>query len=284
MPAPKTIVPSGYQIDLDRQPPTAGGGCSGSMVYGLSFLIALVGGAIILARSVLGGTPTQPATPPTLQELAIVGTLTPAPTNSEAFPTLDDWSLTGTALVFVAASPTPDYCFWLTPTSTPVPTLIYTPDAWQATGTALYLATNPPQTATPTPDYPRAWCNNIPTNTPTMTPLALNRMATDEISPTFTPTMTPLSLNSVESVASAQTVQQQPPVSVGVAEWDIILPTVGPPYVGTPTDTRTPKPPKPTQTPVIIIVTATPTHTLDITPELTSEPTTEPTPEATPNA
>jgi hypothetical protein len=160
----------------------------------------------------------------------------------------------------------------LTPTNTPYPTLIYTPDAWQATGTAIYLADNPPIEPTPTPDVPQAWCNNIPTHTPTMTALSLEPLAPLNTA-TFTPTMTPLKLGG-GSLPDGQPVNVAQ--SAAPQTWDIILPTVGPPY----DISATPRPPRQTKTPIIIIVTATPTPTLETTPEVTPETT----PEATQDA
>jgi hypothetical protein len=99
-----------------------------------------------------------------------IPTLAALPTStviSTALPTftLDAWALYGTEIALATASPTPDYCYWLTPSPTPLPTLPYTPDAWQLQGTAVFLTENPPQPPTPLP--PRELCNNIPTIVPT---------------------------------------------------------------------------------------------------------------------
>ena len=74
-------------------------------------------------------------------------TNTARPTQTQ-LPTVDSWGATGTALLYITASPTLDYCWWQTPSPTPTSTLPFTPDSWGATGTAIYMATNPYQTPT----------------------------------------------------------------------------------------------------------------------------------------
>lgn len=114
---------------------------------------------------------SPPATP------TATATHTPESAPPTDTPTPDDWGATGTI----------DYCWWVTPTATHTPTLVYTPDAWAATGTAIHEATHPPQTSTPTPDLPRAWCNNPPTSTPTAT-ISATPLPTNTPPPTSTPT------------------------------------------------------------------------------------------------
>lgn len=175
MPAPKTIVPPEYAIDLDRLPAQPAG-CSGSLVMVLGVIVAMIaGGGLMLTRQ---AAPTPPPIPTITRDET-----TPTPTES---PTLDSWDMTGTALAVAGASPTIDYCFWLTPTDTPPPT-VESVDAWSATGTAVYEATHPYQSPTPTPDVPQAWCNNIPSPTPTLTALKIGTQATDTPAPTATP-------------------------------------------------------------------------------------------------
>lgn len=280
MAAPKTIVPSGYQVDLDRDPPRSAAGCSGSIVFVLSSIaVLLAGGYMVLNSGFLGSPQSTPTTAPT-------ETATQTP---DATPTaiVDDWSATGTALYLAGITPTTDYCWWLTPTPPATPTLEFTPDAWSATGTALYEATYPPVAHTATPDVPRVWCNHIPTYTATITPLSLNGLSiaiTQEAAPpTYTATITPLSLNMVSTAPPAPVQPVQPPPVT--QEWTIILPTVGAPFV--PSNTPTPiggtATKAATQTPIIIIVTATASNTLTETPTATATASATASPTATYN-
>jgi hypothetical protein len=137
------------------------------MVTGVIFIVVAVAAA--LSFLVSSGTISPASNTPTN---------TPQPEqHATDTPEIDEWSATGTALYLQTVPATIDYCFWLTPTPTFTPTLPYTPDAWQATGTAIYEATFPPILPTNTPDVPRAWCNNIPSPTPTLTPLSLGMVA-----------------------------------------------------------------------------------------------------------
>lgn len=282
MPAPKIIVSATYQPDLDRLPPRPGPGCRGLLVLGAVVLIVIGAGLTIWASA--SNTPAPGPTEPAPTETAtptdeLAATSTPSPT-----PTLDAWSLTGTALVYATASPTIDFCWWLTPTVTATATLPYTPDAWQATGTAIYQATNPPQLPTATPDVPRAWCNDIPdaTMTPTITPLSLRSLALTDIGPTYTltPTDEPARASSgggapggsyPQQAAPIVAPQQQQPVSdqPPLVIWQptpaptLDLPTVAPSPTWTPSPTPTPTEtatPSPTWTPT---ATATSTPTPD---------------------
>jgi hypothetical protein len=271
MAAPKIIVPPGYDVDLDRNPPTPNPGCSGKLILGVSMLFVIAAAAYMLLNSGILGSP-QPTMIPVLEAVSEITYVPVMPETETPAATLDDWSATGTALYLATITPTIDYCHWLTPTATFTPTLEFTPDSWQATGTAIFYATYPPVTATPTPDFPHAWCNNIPTFTPTMTPLSLDGLplsTSEMIPPTFTPTMTPLSLSMAPSMAAPVPPDAVQPVG-GAAqstsqEWTISLPTVGPPFV---LPTATTKPPRPTVTPWII--TATPLTTEEVTPTATN--------------
>lgn len=281
MGAPKVIVPPGYQPDLDRLPPRPAPGCGGLIVAGFA-LLAVVGAGLWM---LVGASAPRPAEPTSIQTPSPAATAT-ATSEAAASPTLDAWSITGTALVYATASPTIDFCWWLTPTATATATLPYTPDAWQATGTALYLATNPPTTATPTPDAPRVWCNHIPEPSPTITPLNLRDLALTDVGPTYTltptspPTDKPAPSGGGAPVASwpqQQPVyvqppqQEQPPLQI----WQpspaptLALPTVAPTNTPTPTETPTPT------------ATETPTETPTPTETATSAPTLTPT--ATPH-
>lgn len=183
--------PAGYEPWKNESPPGRGSFMP-LILLGVAGLL-VVGGAIgfFISKGM------QPAPPPTAFSEVMA-----QPATSTASPTIDDWSLTGTAILFATASPTLDYCSWLTPTPTASPTLAFTPDAWAATGTAIYEATNPPRAVTPTATTPRSWCDF---QTPTITPLALSRSGetaasvqspspspTASASPTATATRTPL--------------------------------------------------------------------------------------------
>lgn len=250
MGAQKTIIPPGYQPELDRMPPKPAASCTGIVVI-LFALCGLLSGGVLLLLSNSGTPTTQTTGAPTVSPDLVIASFTPKPQT----PTLDPWSLTGTALMHATASPTVDYCWWLTPTPTPTPTLIYTPDAWQATGTAIYEATNPPQLPTPTPDAPRVWCNNIPTATITNTPRALDEL------PTIAATRTPLPVTGGGNFQPPQQpiVIQQPPTPEPPQPTLIVMPTAPAP--------NTPRPPRPTRTP-----TATNTPTATITPSPTAIP------------
>jgi hypothetical protein len=251
MAAPKKIIlPAGYYPELDRLPPPRAGakvGCSLPFVLGL---LAMICGAAAWGLSALASTPAPSPTAQALSAALEIASFTPEPEPTQAAPTLDAWSLTGTAMLYITASVTPDYCFWLTPTPTPTATLIYTPDAWQATGTALYEATNPPQQPTPTPDIPRAWCNFQPTATPTAT-ITHTPAATLEPEPTRRRSS---AFSQAPSAFNPQgTNNDQGVIIIATAA---ILPMPTPPPV--PTVEPSPKPPKKTATPTI-----TPTPTPD---------------------
>jgi hypothetical protein len=279
--APSTILPSGYQPDLDRLPPGGGMGCRR--------LLMLIGGGIaalailgFIVVSVVNGSrkPSVEVLPsPTATETA---NATSSPTPS---PTLDDWSATGTALVEATASSTftptatADFCAWLTPTATYTPTLIHTPDEWSKTGTAVYLATNPPPaTLQPQPTTPRSWCDDVPP-TASITPLALQRrvLSTPTPAPTLTPTNRPASGGGNNSGI------QLPPTSAP----PVAPPTDLPPIVIPPTLLPFPtaaKTKRPTRTPTATITnTPTPTATASATytPSATWTPTNTPTETAT---
>lgn len=227
----------------------------------------------------------RPADPTSIPTISTTDTPTPTP-DATSTPTLDAWSLTGTALVYATASPTVDYCWWLTPTPTATATLPYTPDPWQATGTALYLATNPPTTPTATPDAPRVWCNHIPEASPTITPLNLRDLALTDVGPTYTltPTAQPTDKPAPSgggipggSWPDQQPVYVQPPQQEQkpLQIWQptsaptLELPTVAPTNTQTPTETAT--------------ATATETPTETPTPTETATSTATPSPTATPH-
>lgn len=201
MGAPKTIIPADYQVDLDRLPAQPATGFTGLvMVFGV--VISMLAGGFMLMTS-----RAAPAALPTA-----IATETQAATET---PTLDSWDMTGTAIANATASPTVDYCFWLTPTNTPLPT-VETVDSWGATGTAVYLATHPHQTATPTPDFPKAWCNNRPTAT--LTQERISTQSTETPAPTFTSAPT----NTATSAGGNGYNPPVPPVPPGYT----VLPTV----------------------------------------------------------
>ncbi len=81
--------------------------------------------------------------------------------------TLDNWSLTGTALFFATSTATPtatlppDWCWFLTPSPTLLPTIYVTLDTAQLQATSAAQQTGTPtQTLPPTDAPPRAWCDS----------------------------------------------------------------------------------------------------------------------------
>lgn len=278
--APSTILPSGYQPDLDRLPPGGGMGCRRLlMLIGGGFAaIAFIGFVVV---SVVNGArqPSIEVLPsPTATETPDA-TSTPTPS-----PTLDDWSATGTALVEATASSTftptatADYCAWLTPTATYTPTLIHTPDNWSATGTAVYLATNPPPaTPQPQPTTPRSWCDDVPTAT--ITPLALPRRTLSTPTPEPTSTVTPRPMNGGGNSAGIHLPPTNvPPVAPPTDLPPIVLPPTLLPF---PTAVNTKKPTRtPTET-ATNTPTATATASATYTPSATWTATSTPTETAT---
>lgn len=165
--------PLDYDPRLDRrQPPSLG--CVGIVLALVLLAAALVPVAWGINFTLSKQQRAASASIPTLAALpSITPTATASPT-ALATVTLDDWSIYGTEIALATASPTPDYCWFLTPSPTPLPTLPYTPDAWQLQGTAIFLTENPQPSPTALP--PRELCTGIPTWTPTM-----------EATATFTP-------------------------------------------------------------------------------------------------
>lgn len=251
MPAPRRIVPPGYNPALNRTPQKGNSFSCLPLVLVLGLLLVVGAGGVMAARAAF--TPATAAPRPTIYRTE-TATIT---------PTLDAWAMTGTAMMYITASATLDYCFWLTPTGTFTPTLEHTPDEWSATGTAAYEATYPPQTATHTPDVPRVWCNNIPTVTPTFTRLAGLTTTATAIPPTET--STPLPTNTQpppppnDNGGGSLPGMPTPPPDV--------LPTFEPPTVAPPTiaPTKTKKPKK--------TVTATITPQARLMSRITTTPT-----------
>jgi hypothetical protein len=239
MSAPRTIVPPGYNPSLDRLPPRSAGGCSGTVVLAVSGLLVIVVGMLMIVRSML------PSPAPIVSQLPI--TEIPTETATLITSTPDAWSATGTALYNATITPTVDYCWWLTPTATSTVTPEFTPDAWSATGTAVYYATNPAKEATATPDAPQAWCDHIPTLTPTFTPLSIDG---------FEKNLTPMPT-------------QTATVAVAAGQTPAVFPTV---YV----------PPDPNQPVEPIVTSSVPYTAPSLTPDLMVLPTQiAPTPTAT---
>ncbi len=294
MPAPKTIVHPEYQIDLDRLPAQPAGCAGGMILVVLGLIMAAAAGGLLLAST--SRNPTPPPLPAGLpmMERAERATDTTTPTDSGVTPTmtltLDAWSITGTALVFATASPTTDYCFWLTATSTPPPTPDAGIDDWSATGTAIYAATNPYLTPTPTPDVPRAWCNHPPTFTATSTPLTVG-MLNATVAATSKPTLTPTRQsatggnNSGGDTCAGCYVPPAPPAPPdGPPPGYVVMPTVDllplptalsmptgtPTMTLTPTITRTPNPLR-KHGRWTVSPTMTPTFTPTVTPSTTSQ-------------
>jgi hypothetical protein len=264
----------GWLEDLNRNPPKEGAGCGRILlllVVGLGVIAATCGGLIWFIQSRGGKTTAADAA-----MLTLVGS--PAATMQfGAAMTLDDWSLTGTAMALATSSPTLDYCYFLTPSPVPSSTpLPITPDAWALTGTAFKLATGTP-TGTPLPTQapPRAWCD-FATADPGATaaataaaPLVMTATPTSSPAPTLEPTNTPRPpTDQPAAPRQSAPVQQAPaqPVIVVQTQVQVVVQTsvVIQPEVRI--ITATPLPPTSTLTP-------SPTATVTLTPTLTETPT-----------
>lgn len=163
---PITVVPPGYKPDLDRLPPQQAGGCKGCLwIFVLILLIAGIGVGVVFAL---------------------------AP-KSESIPTIIPTRITE---IIPSATATLDYCWFLTPTNEPLPTIEVTLDQWQLKATDDAFQTGTP-TVTPlaTVVPPRAWCNETPVvdATATFTPFQIpSDVPILEFVPTETITNTPV--------------------------------------------------------------------------------------------
>lgn len=340
----RDFYPPGYDFTLDRVPPRQVGCRSLLLWIGLLVLVLSLCGAgavfgINSLRSPKGGqTPTVESSPtveqsPTLDRWIATGTalalVTPTNTTMPT-ATMDDWQLTGTALFYVTTTatetptftPTPtatmDYCWYLTPTATPTSSPVFvTPDAWAATGTAIFRdLTTPTPEMTPTPPPPRALCDEAlemlvrgeatqelnPEDWPTLGPTFTWLPPPTEL-PTERPVQPPMVI--YQTVESEQTpeiiyITQIAPVEVIITSAPIIIErpvTVGPIIItatpgptNTPTSSWTPtsthtETPTPSATSTMTststsTLTHTPTWTLTPTPTATMTET--PTPTETP--
>lgn len=266
--APITVLPSGYQPELDRLPPSSGAGCWRTLLLILLF-IGILAGIVIGVIALVSSSQQVEEVLPTPTE-----TLTPTAT-----ATLDAWSLTGTAIIENGPlfTPTPDYCWFLTPPPTMTPVPIHTLDSWSIAGTAIFLQTQTP-THTPQPRHetPRSWCDHIPTSTAevifdeTWTP-APSSTATP--APTNTPRFVYPTAEDYGAPVLPPTVQsqyQQPPQ---------YQPTFAPPTLVPPQASAT-RTPTPTITLTITpaeTATDVPTETVTSTPSATETPTEIPT-------
>lgn len=292
-----TYADPGYQIDLDRIPHTPGTGC-GRLLMLLLLGIGIIGALCWGIVSVINAS--HPQVMPTPAALPTHATGTPTLTPTDA-PTLDEWAVTGTALFFATlqATPTMDWCWYLTPSpipsNTPMPV---TPDAWALQGTQIALSTGTPtETPLPTQPPPRAWCDlQTATFTPYPLPSVDPSMVTPSPVPTIGPTRTPAPLPTATYFPAIQPVQPQqqyvPPAqqysAPAPAAPVIIVHTAAPVQITvikvvtavpsrTPTATATETPTStPTETPTST-ATETPTATLTSTPTATDTPTTIPT-------
>lgn len=230
-------------------------------------LSAICAGVVFVAISALQPAAASAVTPTV--EISPEGLTDATPT---AEPTLDDWSATGTALVYATASAThtatatADYCGWLTPTATYTPTLIYTPDEWAVTGTAVFFLTST-ATIVPSPSAttPRSWCD-FKTATPTEAPVERLQVTinTPTPQPTQTNTAKPrLVIPTSDIGAPNLPATSLPPIVIPTDLPPILQPTNPPPP--TATNTR-----RPTKTPTN---TATATATITETATATSSPT-----------
>lgn len=173
---PVTVVPPGYQPDLDRLPPQGAGGCMRGCMMILVFIIIL-GGIVVGAIYALSAN-NQP------EIEAVTMVVTQASQQPPFAPT---------------ATATMDYCWFLTPTIEAIPTIAVTLDQWQMKATDdSFLTGTPTPTELPTQEPPRAWCNQTPVMeaTATWTPYGI---PTDiphlEFEPTETITDTPFPTN-----------------------------------------------------------------------------------------
>ncbi|MCL4251792.1 MAG: hypothetical protein KJ065_26945 [Anaerolineae bacterium] len=277
---PIDFAAPGYQVELNRIPPSGGKGCVRLVFLLLLFIGVIAVAAVVVLRIINGQTIEEPLTPPTLMALdQIVATAAPTATNTPT-PTLDAWSITGTALIEQTASPTPtltptmDYCWFLTPSPTPAPTLLITLDAWQLEGTRVFYETQTPTPMLmPTQQPPRAWCDAQLSATPTFTALPLTAVTMQPLQPATARPPRPTATNAPNSLFPTS----QPPVVGGS------YPTGGS-GSGPITVINTSEPPPP----VIVVITATPAPTLTPTrtpsPTNTSTPTASNTPTVTPTA
>jgi hypothetical protein len=266
---PITYVPPGYGVDLDRLPPRALGSCRRTLMLLLAGLVVVLLTFFVVLN--LLNTPDDD------EQMAVESiTLIPTSTREATYtptlvPTIDDWGKTGTALLYTTASPTMDYCWFLTPTPTNTPTLAYTLDAWQREGTAIFYQTNTPTPITsPTPPPPRALCDYV---TPTLTPMPLRRGTQTiqwteplyEVSPTLAPTRTFTPLSPSNTPLPPLVINTSPPPAAAPQQPINNPPVISPPVVNT----------------VIVIVTAISSPT-PIPAEVTDEPTNTLTPTQTP--
>lgn len=280
--APMTILPDGYGIDYDRQPPGSGGMSCFGLLWRIGALIATLAGVcagVIWVVSLALQPAAASAVTPTIES-----TITEDPNDATATApaTLDDWSATGTAMLYATASATftptatVDYCGWLTPTATHTPTLIYTPDEWALTGTAVFYLTSTATTVPePSPTTPRSWCD-YEKATPTrelVRPQVTLATPTPQ-PPTASPTNTPrFAFPTANGAGPALPATSLPPIIVPTDLPPIILPPTDMP----PTATNTRKPTKtashtPTATATVTETatsTATPTETATSTPTAT---------------
>jgi hypothetical protein len=268
-------------------PAQPSGGCRGAVITIMLIAVVLCGGGFLIVNHI--NAINAPAVTPTPQP-TFTPTDEPTIAPATATPTLDPWSATGTALVHQTASPTftptatADYCWFLTPSPTPSPTLNATPDSWQATGTAVYfLTTTPTEYAPPTQPPPRAWCDYTPEPTPTRFEI-LSAIETQAAKPTFTltPTNTPRfvfpTVDSSGPAGSGGTgsLPGLPPTAAPPINPPIVLPTLPLPTIA--------KTKRPTRTPTATITeTPTETHTATHTPTVTETPTDTPTLTITPS-
>lgn len=294
-----TYASPGYQVDLDRIPPTPGTGCGRLLlliILGVGIIAALCWGVV---TAINAASPKVMPTPAALPTHA-TGTPTLTPTD---VPTLDEWDITGTALFFATlqATPTMDWCWYLTPSpvpsNTPVPV---TPDAWSLQGTQIALSTGTPtETPLPTQPPPRAWCDlQTATFTPYPLPSIDPSMVTATQISTVGPTRTPAPPATATYFPAIQQVQPQqqyvPPAQQYVppapAAPVIIVHTSAPVIVTvvkvvTPVPSRTPTATSTATATATETATATPTETptatLTITATATVTETATPTPTET---
>ena len=276
-----TVVPPGYAVDLDRNPPGDERGC------GRIFILLLLGGGIValIIWGILAFLQSRNPSPSPISSLSVQVTSVPIaqliPPTESPTATLDSWAVYGTSIALTTATATPDYCWFLTPSPTPSPTSMpVTPDSWGIRGTEIALMTGTPSaTPLPTQEFPRAWCNIQVTATFTPFPL-----------PSMGQTITPVTSTAIPTATNVPPTPVPPtaiPTVTATKFPDLVLPTQAQPtaipvqvVVTSPPIVVTSPPVVVTSPPVVITATSAPT----VTPTATPSPTVTPTETATATA
>jgi hypothetical protein len=299
------MLAPGVDPSLNREPPSAVDVRRIVLLIGLLLLLVCGAGTFILAQ-VVGSqsasaskeTPEATEEPTLVQiiEVTSVPTDTLQPTNTDIptnTPTLDDWSLSGTALFFSTSTatftwtPTLDYCWWLTPSPTPSVTPnqpTATLDDWSLAGTQVFIEAH---TLTPTPPPtqrpPRALCDGAPSPEP----LSTEEPTRDRPFPTLDlPILPPPTWTNVPPQPAAPVYQPPPEIQqVVITSPPQVVIVTSPPQIPPPVlivVTATPLPATATFTPTNTATsTETPTATFTFTATNTETPSLTPSPTPT---